>query len=754
MARLQLPDGQWVDVDEQTGMVSVIDPYSGQPTGQSVPLSSLLPNVGAAAGAAVNAIPRTTPGTVSPYPLPGVPGGAITPPASVGPVGAGGALPGGVGGAPPPATTTPAATAAAAPEDDPTRVPLDPSVSNPTPPLPAGSSLNDQLLAWARAHGGISGPATTVKIKIDPRTGAYTDKNEQAHPWSQYMFGDGSRLVVNDQGQTEPTWTVDKSGANKALRDFVTEHGEQIGQADVDQKRSPNWPNDPNPYWVYHFKNGTSVTMDGSGHVADITKGAAAAEGATRSNVQNGYEVQEVYRGGQWVVDPSVPPKPYTPKTAAEPKEGDTRPNVQGGYQVQEVYRGGQWVVDPSVAPRPYTPETAAKPVEGQIRNNVQNGYQVQEVYRGGQWVVDPNVAPKPYTPEALAAAQKAAGAPKEGDIRPNVQSGYQVQEVYRGGQWVVDPTVAPKRFTPSTIQQVTASSTEPYLTTYNPDTGQYTQQPNQGFIPKTPAEVAARVSQLQQAAAAQRDQLAQQQKAGVITADQATQKFDQWWQQNVESQKAALSVAQQQAQLVDQQKQQELARANLATAQAAGTEVTRAMQSAAPNVGPGFGAAIANTQNALAGRTAPQPMSAQDLQRAFVAPTPDYAKIYEQATAQALAHISPTAAQLSTGQPTPTGLATAQGMDITSALNPTNYRPGFAPPPTPTADVSARIANGLGAGGLGPATPAAPAAATPSAYDWYALQQRLAADQAAQQAQAQVQFPSPLDWQTYQPAF
>jgi len=575
------------------------------------------------------------------------------------------------------------------------------------------------LLAWARAHGGIdpSGPSP-VKIHVNPQTGVVTDKNEQAHPFSQYKFADGSRLVINDQGGQPtdvPGWTVDASGRNKALTDFISQHGELVGQPDVDQKLSPNWPNDPNPYWTYHFKNGTSVTMNGEGRVADMTKGQAGYEGQTRQNVQNGYQVQEVYRGGQWVPDTTVAPKPWTPETQAKATEGQTRTNVQNGYQVQEVYRNGNWVPDTSVPPKPWTPEAqasaakvAGQATEGQTRSNVSNGYQVQEVYRNGQWVPDTSVAPKPWTPEAAASAAKAAAAPTEGQTRPNVQSGYQIQEIYKGGQWVVDPSVKPTRFTPQSPQQVTASSTEPYLTTYSPDTGTYTQQPNLGFIPKTQVDVAARVGQLQQAAAAQRDELQRQRQAGVITADQATQKFDQWWQQNVEPQKAALTTAQQQAQLADQQKQQEIARSNLATAQSAGNEVVRAI-AGEHRVGPGFGSLLSSTMNAY-GNKQPMQFGSQDFQKAFVTPMPDYNKIYEQATAQALQHISPTAAQITTGQPVPTGLAAAQGMDIGSQLNPTTYRPTFAPPPSAAAataaDVSARIANGLGAGGLGQAVP------------------------------------------------
>lgn len=222
------------------------------------------------------------------------------------------------------------------------------------------------------------------------------------------------------------------------------------------------------------------------------------------------------------------------------------------------------------------------------------------------------------------------------------------------------------------------------YTYTQDPLTGKITPSYNANYQAKTVADVAGRVSQLQTMAQDQRDQISARLQSGEFgTGPDAQQKaaaaFDSWWSQNVESQKAALTAAQSTAQQEQQRLLEEQQRANVATAQTAGQA---ALTAAAGEVrhGPGFGAALANIQNAYASGKAPAPMSAEQLQAA-VTPAPlDYNKIYEQATAQALAHISPTAAQIATGQPVPTALGRIQGMDINEQLNRQRYAFGGAP--------------------------------------------------------------------------
>jgi hypothetical protein len=96
--------------------------------------------------------------------------------------------------------------------------------------------------------------------------------------------------------------------------------------------------------------DGTTLKEVLAGEAADVKP----QEGNTRPNVKDGYAIQEVYRGGQWVTDSSVAPRPFDPKLVGQPQEGNTRPNVLQGQAIQEIFRGGQWTVDTSVPPRPY----------------------------------------------------------------------------------------------------------------------------------------------------------------------------------------------------------------------------------------------------------------------------------------------------------------------------------------------------------------------------------------------------------------
>jgi hypothetical protein len=235
--------------------------------------------------------------------------------------------------------------------------------------------------------------------------------------------------------------------------------------------------------------------------------------------------------------------------------------------------------------------------------------------------------------------------------------------------------------------QQAKAPTTEQpqqglYIYQRDPNTGQMTPQINENFIPKTQADVAARVGQLQQEATAKRDEL-QGKISATYTAQQAAADFDKWWTSTVEPQKTTLAAAQTQVGQEQQRLQEEQARANYATAQTAGATAVDAQKAMLPYaVGPGFGSAI----NQLMGQWQNPSMKQPDIDysKAFTFKAPDFNQISQQATAQALAHISPTAAAIAgTGQPQLP--QQAQGMDIAQMLQSSAYRPtGGAPMMTP----------------------------------------------------------------------
>lgn len=215
----------------------------------------------------------------------------------------------------------------------------------------------------------------------------------------------------------------------------------------------------------------------------------------------------------------------------------------------------------------------------------------------------------------------------------------------------------------------------QPYVYQRDPTSGALTSTPNAGYVPKTPAEVAAQASRLQQLAQAKSNEIAAKVANQTYTKDQAAQEWSQWWGQNIESQKPMLQAAQQQAALDQSRQQQEQSRANLATAQTAASNVQQAYATQQQNwVGPGFGKALGQITDAYASGKAPGPI---DVASAVMYKAPDLNAMMQQATAQALAHISPTAAMQATGSPTPSMAQQAPGLDINQMLNQSNYTPG-----------------------------------------------------------------------------
>lgn len=319
------------------------------------------------------------------------------------------------------------------------------------------------------------------------------------------------------------------------------------------------------------------------------------------------------------------------------------------------------------------------KPIEGQTRPNVAGGYSIQEVFRGGNWVTDPSVTPKPFDPSL-------SGKAKENDTRPNTDNkGQKIQEIFKGGSWVTDTSVAPQPF--GTQAPVTLNTgTAPFIVQQDPTTGKTTNLPN----PNT-TDIAARVGQLQQTARAKSDELKQQVASGAKTAEQAAAEFDAFWSTTIDPQSQQLNQAQQQSTYDAQQKQREQARleesqrnSNLSTAQAAGQNAVSNATNFGPGVqqvGPGYGAAMSNIMSSFASGKAPAAIDGNSL----TWQAPDMNDLATKATAAALAHISPTAAQIA-GRPMP---QIPQGLDVAGALNKSTYAPKttIAPDGTITVD-------------------------------------------------------------------
>jgi hypothetical protein len=381
-------------------------------------------------------------------------------------------------------------------------------------------------------------------------------------------------------------------------------------------------------------------------------------------------------------------------------------------------------------------------------------GYLKHQTYQNGAWHDDPDIPQRPFSP----ASQRAEGALKakgEKYFTPLTGSPDTLVEVTADGNGGYTYEMGPNGEPPRTqripgIQQpqaVTGAGSDEFLPQRRDP---YTQQllPPERNPNWSPVNAGDRVRQIQDQARARMLEIHAQVTAGTLTEDQADERFNDWWKTNVDPSIKEIQFAQ-------QSKQQEQARSNLATAQTAANAITTAT-AGEHRVGPGFGAALANIQNSFATGKFPTPMSAQDMTNALVTPAPDYNKLYEQATAQALAHISPTAAQIATGQPTPTG-GLPQNLDVTAQLTPDRYlfRGGAQPMPNPAgapSPVPQPMPNPAAAPPPVPTPMPMPTGPAGASYDWNALLERMNRDRQlqAQQAQAMAQYqPAP-----YQPAF
>ena len=330
-------------------------------------------------------------------------------------------------------------------------------------------------------------------------------------------------------------------------------------------------------------------------------------------------------------------------------------------------------------------------------------GYVKRQVYKNGAWgdvgPDDPEGIQRPVSPATIAsdaATARATGALKPKGTKywtPVPGSPDTMIEVTADGNGSFTYEPGPNGEPPRTmkvpgIAQPTsagaAGATDEFLPQRrDPTTGALL--PPEKNINWSPTNVGDRVRQLQDQARTKQQDLHSQVVAGSLSEDDANKQFNDWWSTSVEP-------AKQEIQLAQSQKQEDQARTNLGTAQTAANAVTTATSSALSGlkpVGSGFGDFWAKMSQGY-GTQMPNNMTADDFNKAFVVSNPqppvDYAKLYENVTAQALQHISPTAAQITTGQPIPTGqLATAAGPDLTAALSQNRYVPsafGTALPP------------------------------------------------------------------------
>jgi hypothetical protein len=230
----------------------------------------------------------------------------------------------------------------------------------------------------------------------------------------------------------------------------------------------------------------------------------------------------------------------------------------------------------------------------------------------------------------------------------------------------------------PTVIQ---TSKDQPFNLVQMPN-GQQVYSRNQNYQPTDPAR---QVGDLSQQANDYKAQLLDQIQKQQISPDDAPKMFNAWWQQNVEPQRAEILQNQQQQQFANQvllsqsQNQTTQAQAQAQTsASGIGTAAVNAALAAPPGasaVSSDWGKTFGQLIQGYAGGKLP---SADEIAKSATFEGPDTSAIYQQATADALKHISPTAASIA-GAPMP---QVPQGMDVNSMLSQSNFWPGGGGPP------------------------------------------------------------------------
>jgi hypothetical protein len=545
-------------------------------------------------------------------------------------------------------------------------MPLDPTQA-------PGSKVLDQMIA---KHGPLLGsPALAGPGMIqDPSSpGDKTAQIPDPDPAYIFFFSDGSTLTMNWGGQIKALDEKAPSGqAPRATQTYTDPSGTL-------------WEKDPS----------TGVWAQARG----VPPGSKQQPGATKATPP-----------AQWVpikapdgrviamADPADPThRVSVPETGSgRPADGTTKQTIEGGRTITWIARSGEWSIQGIGQPM----ADPNKPQEGATRQNVAGGYEIREKFVGGQWVTDPTFAPRPYDP-------KLAGQPKEGDVRDNVVGGQVVKQKYQGGEWTIDPSAAPRPYAPSTPTTLN-TGTAPYIIQQTPE------QAQQGTVSTIPnpntTDTAARVTQLQAAATAKRDDLERRYQSGSITLQERDAQFQDYWDNVIEPQRQQLDQAQQTTQAAARRQAEQDQRVSLADeatyernrqadARQAGRDAVADVNASLPyRVGPNFGANFSKALNTLSSGGGAVSFSPND----FTFDMPDTAAIAEQATARALAHISPYAA-MKAGMPMP---QIPQGIDLNSALNPGRYQfSGGAPASTGT---TVTLPDGTKIESSGPAAPTA----------------------------------------------
>jgi len=559
------------------------------------------------------------------------------------------------------------------------------------PDLP--TEFANQLVAdFTSKHGALVGKPAAV----DPTIRSVSQSGQQVeepnpNPYYLFTFTDGTTLELNKDGQIRnlkepapraqvpPGWSNQFWLTNPDGSKTLWGTGPQGGAPTP----VPGVPNEPAPP-----KTGAAAGWSGHFYVTNPdgskTLWGTPPEGGAPRPIPN---------------IPNEPPPKATPTGWTNPFDITNRDGTITRWGTPP--EGG--------APRPI-PNVPTQPAPSQAHSDYTDSNGIRWTWDpnragGAGYVVAPGTPTRPtdftsprYVISADGRTKQVWGVdPSDGQLKPfpgaplepntpDTANRPTTISQSTGEIYSFDPTTGKltqlKGPTPRDVEQVTPSTTVPYIQQRDPVTGQIVNVPNLNYAPKTLADVSAMVDRLNQQARAKRDELSKLVAAQKITDTEAGTQFNAWWDQNIEPQKGQLATIQRQAATEERRKEEEATRTNLTAAQLAGKQAADiAAKQRETYVGPGWGAAVNAIMQGFANPR--QPLPNIDYAAATTYRAPSLASVAEQATADYLKHISPTAAAIAGGA-APSVLQ--PGFDINNVLNRSSYQftggaPGAAPP-------------------------------------------------------------------------
>jgi hypothetical protein len=552
----------------------------------------------------------------------------------------------------------------------------------------------------------------------------------------------GTSVGPPDQPQAPPA-APDDSKRKAYIEALAAQHGGLAGEPAARGSVLKSGPDagkfQPTGFDLYTFNDGTSVEVNPAGEVQNLTlkKTPTVAEPKMYGSSETGY----------YVLDPAAPNgvrltiPPNVPNADEEINKALTREqNEQLRRQRQtNEQRGFGYATDDEVIKRSNeAQQLGINQRELTLRYQAQDEAKRQfDVKQKAQDLLDAQSILQSKAQTGLLGAQTGRVGAETTQLQQQIEQAGQKfplelgqLEATRAGTEAstaytqAQTEAARQKLATEGAPQVQAAPAATQLYSYqrNPLTGEVTRTMSPEFQPKTQADIAARVGQIQAAAQAKQQELLGRVGQNGYTADAATRDFNTWWDQNVAPQQGQLEAAQQEAQFARTQLEQTARQQAYQTAQGAGTQAINAFQAMQRGrVGPGFAQASAAAGRGDFAGLEPAGASATGYQ------APDITQTAPQQVMEALKFISPTAAA-ATGAPMPNYAA----INIPQALNRTTYMPG---------------------GGAPVAAPPPPLPGGPGAADWFSQWQARQAADVAQQRQA-LPIPTPSAWQPGMPIY